>query len=237
MRLAILTDVHGNAYALEAVLTDIRSTSPDAVFNLGDTVWGGADPARAWALQQEFAPPTVRGNTDEMVAGWHGDRSKEWQDWLKTQLPANVPGMLGALPTTFVAAGGEVLLAHGDLHNTWEALILHVEGGQSRVKPASELAESITDWPAARVVLVGHTHKEAVVCEGGVTFVNVGSVSRQFQGDPAARWALLEKRGAVWSVTFRRVEYDVEAAAQWALAHCFDGEREARHLRTGRFPN
>ena len=50
MRLAVLGDVHGNAFALDAVLADVRSAAPDALFNLGDTVWGGADPARAWAL-------------------------------------------------------------------------------------------------------------------------------------------------------------------------------------------
>lgn len=60
MRLAVLGDVHGNAFALRAVLDDIRAASPDQVLNLGDTVWGCADPARAWALQQEFAPPSVR---------------------------------------------------------------------------------------------------------------------------------------------------------------------------------
>lgn len=236
MRLAVLTDVHGNAFALEAVLSDIQSTLPDAIYNLGDTVWGGADPARAWALQQEHAPPTVRGNTDEMIAGWHEDRGQPWQGWVKAQVPAQVPALLGALPTTAEVAGGEVLLAHGSVHNAWEALFDVPKDGVFFPAHPRQMLERVQEWPDVRVVLVGHTHREALACEGGVTFVNVGSVSRQFQGDPAARWVLLEKRGGEWSVGFRRVEYDVEAAARWALAHCPLGETEARHLRTGRFP-
>lgn len=231
MRLAVLSDVHGNAYALQAVLADIRAAAPDAVYNLGDTVWGGADPARAWAEQLEHAPPTVRGNTDETVAGWHAGRAEQWRDWVVGQLPPEVPGVLGWLPTTAQAAGGELLLAHGSLHSAWDALFV---GRSGAAATPEELREQVREWPRARVVVVGHTHREQVACADGVTFVNVGPVSRQLQGDPAARWALLERRGPLWNVTLRRTAYDVEAAAAWALAHCPDGEKEAAHLRRGR---
>ncbi|CAM3750860.1 metallophosphoesterase family protein [Deinococcus frigens] len=231
MRLAILSDVHGNAYALEAVLAGIRAASPDAVYNLGDTVWGGADPARAYALQLEHAPPTVRGNTDETVAGWHGGRSEAWREWVVAQLPPEVPGVLGRLPTTAAAAGGELLMAHGGMNSAWDALFAGTGGGAAT---PDGLLEQVAGWPEARVVVVGHTHREQFACACGVTFVNVGPVSRQVQGDPAARWAMLERRGPVWNVTFQRTEYDVEAAARWALAHCIGGEKEARQLRSGR---
>ncbi|UBV42200.1 metallophosphatase family protein [Deinococcus taeanensis] len=233
MRIAVLGDVHGNAFALEAVLADLRACAPDLTLNLGDTVWGAADPARAWALQLEHAPPTVRGNTDELVAGWHPDRFPEWQAWVTEQLPPDLPGTLGALPTTAQRAGGELLLAHGAPHTTWDALFAGPDG---RSASPAELEARVQDFPAARVVLIGHTHQEQLRSVHGLTFVNVGAVSRQLQGDPAARWTLLERRAGQWNVTFRRVPYNVEAAAAWAAAHCPMGAQEAEHLRTGRPP-
>ena len=231
MRLAVLTDIHGNAFALEAVLEDVRSAAPDAVYNLGDTVWGGADPARAWAMQLEHAPPTVRGNTDEVIAGLV-DRWADERAWLMSELDAAVPAALATLPLTASLHGGEVLLAHGSPGSAWEALMYR--GGPEQPASPEELEARCADWPARRVVVVGHTHTELLRQWRGVSYVNAGAVSRQKDGDSSARWVLLEQRGNLWNVQFRRVAYDTEAAAQWALAHAPDGEQEAQMLRTGR---
>jgi hypothetical protein len=75
------------------VLDDIRAAAPDLILNLGDTVWGAADPAAAWALQAEFAPPSVRGNTDERVAGLRDGR-EGMREWLRSQLPPDLPARL-----------------------------------------------------------------------------------------------------------------------------------------------
>lgn len=66
-----------------------------------------------------------------------------------------------------------------------------------------------------------------------MSYVNAGAVSRQKDGDSSARWVLLEQRGNLWNVQFRRVAYDTESAAKWAEAHAPDGADEARVLRTG----
>lgn len=236
MRIAILSDVHGNRFALEAVLKDIHAAKPDMVCNLGDCVWGGADPAGAWALQLRECPPSVRGNTEEFLLADVNElqeKTRQYREFVKGQL-GGVPAELRDLPLTATVAGGEVLLAHGSTDSAWDALFLTEKPGENRPALPGEMLERIQDWPEARVVVVGHTHRENFLCWHGVTFVNAGPVSRQFQGDPAARWVLLEKRGNVWDVTFKRCEYDSEAAAQWALAHALDGEKEAAHLRTGR---
>lgn len=235
MRLAVLTDVHGNRFALEAVLEDLRGTQPDAVYNLGDTVWNGADPAGAWALQRQHAPPTVRGNTDEYLLADPAEldpETRSHRDFLEGQL-GGVPPELAALPLTATAGDGEVLLAHGSTDSAWNALFLTEEGGGARPAQPGELLERVREWPGARVVVVGHTHTEGLRTQGGVTFVNAGAVSRQKDGDPTARWVLLERRAGVWNVTFRRVPYDTEAAARWAEAHLPEGAQEARVLRSG----
>ncbi|MDO4264815.1 MAG: metallophosphoesterase, partial [Deinococcus sp.] len=79
----------------------------------------------------------------------------------------------------------------------------------------------------------GHSHREHLRQLGPLTLVNCGAVSRQKDGDPQARWALLEGGSGRWNVQFRRVPYDVEAAATWAEAHACQGAKEARQLRTG----
>lgn len=234
MRLAILGDVHGNAFALRAVLDDIAAAAPDEVLNLGDAVWGASDPAAAWALQQEHAPPSVRGNTDERVAGLR-DGKAALRDWLLPLLPPDAPRQLGALPTTLDTADGEVRVAHGSPRSPWEDLLLTKgeEGTRSATRP--EIRERLSDF-AGRVVVVGHTHWEMLSVVDGVTVVNAGPVSRQKDGLPLARWVLLTRRGGVWTPEFRRTPYDTAAAAAWARAHGPEGigGREAAQLLSGK---
>lgn len=235
MRVAILSDVHGNRFALEAVLADIASVTPDVICNLGDTVWGGADPAEAWALQVREAPPTVRGNTDEFLLADAAElrpETRAYREFIEREL-GGVPSELASLPVTATVAGGEVLLAHGAPSSPWDALFLVEEEGAVRPALPAEMLERVAGWPTAQVVVVGHTHQEQVATHHGVTLINAGAVSRQGHGDPAARWVLLERRAGWWNVAFRRTSYDVEAAARCAEAHAPNGAGEARQLRTG----
>ena len=83
------------------------------------------------------------------------------------------------------------------------------------------------------MVVVGHSHQEHLRQIEPLTVVNAGAVSRQKNSSPHARWVLLEGEGDVWNVTFRRVPYDVEAAASWAEEHAHHGKKEAAQLRNG----
>jgi putative phosphoesterase len=235
MRIAIFSDVHGNRFALEAVLRDIETFRPDAIANLGDQVWGGADPAGAWKLQQEVGATTVRGNTDEFII-WpeKHEGAKAYAEWLRSLLPNNVGQQLEALPINAELAEGQVLVAHGSITSPWDALMVKYEGQPREVTP-DEMLEQVAGFPRAKVVVVGHTHDQKLRSKNGITFVNAGPVSRQFDGDPTARWVLLEKRQH-WSISFQRVSYDTGAAASWALSHAPNGEQEALMLRTAQRP-
>ncbi|AKH15701.1 metallophosphoesterase family protein [Deinococcus soli (ex Cha et al. 2016)] len=241
MRLAILGDVHGNAFALRAVLDDIRAASPDQVLNLGDTVWGCADPASAWALQQECAPPSVRGNTDERVAGLR-DGKETMRAWVRARLPADVPATLAALPTHLDTADGEVRVAHGSPRSPWEDLMLTgTPDGHTRPARFRELRERLGGFrfgAGGRVCIVGHTHREMLTVVDGLTVVNAGPVSRQKDGLPLARWVQLTRRAGHWTAEFRRVPYDTQAASTWARTHgpAGAGDHEAHWLTTGREP-
>ncbi|GGS18215.1 metallophosphoesterase family protein [Deinococcus knuensis] len=241
MRIAVLSDVHGNAFALRAVLDDIRAAAPDLILNLGDAVWGAADPGAAWALQAEFAPPSVRGNTDERVAGLRDGR-EEMRAWVRAQVPDSLPARLASLPVRLDVADGEVRAAHGSPRSAWEDLML-TESPAGRTRPArfAELRERLDGFTADRggqVCVVGHTHREMLAVVDGVTVMNVGPVSRQKDGLPLARWGLLTRRAGHWTPEFRRTPYDAGAAADWARAHAPQpvGAFEAAWLTAGREP-
>lgn len=241
MRIAVLSDVHGNAFALRAVLDDIRAASPDLILNLGDTVWGAADPAAAWALQAQFAPPSVRGNTDERVAGLRAGK-EEMRAWVRAQLPDAVAALLADLPVRLDVAGGEVRAAHGSPRSAWEDLMLTgTPAGRTRPARFAELRERLDGFTAdggGQVCVVGHTHREMLAVVDGVTVMNVGPVSRQKDGLPLARWGLLTRRAGYWTPEFRRTAYDVAGAAAWAREHAPPQAAafEAAWLSAGREP-
>lgn len=236
MNIAVFGDVHGNRFALEAVLKDMEAHRIDEWVNLGDQLFGGADPAGAFALQRElhdrYGVKEVRGNTDERLgeALTPATEKREMLQWLHSVLPAGAGAYVANLPTTATLAGGQVLAAHGSPSSAWEYLL---RDGKSWASDELVL-QRLGDTTEARVVVVGHSHLEHVRQIGGLTVVNCGAVSRQKDGSPLARWVLLEGEGDVWNVTFKRVAYDVDAAAAWAEAHAYAGDKEARQLRTGK---
>jgi predicted phosphodiesterase len=236
MKIAVFGDVHGNRFALEAVVADIEQQAPDAWVNLGDQLFGGADPAGAWQLQQELrtkhAVLEVRGNTDERLGEVLTETTEKraMLEWLHGVLPEGTGTYVSALPTSVTLASGAVLAAHGTPDSSWTALLLD---GKTWASDAL-VTERLGDIRNARVVLVGHSHQEHLRQIGALTVVNVGAVSRQKDGSPLARWVMLEGEGGRWNVSFRRVAYDVEAAARWAEEQAYQGVKEAVQLRIGR---
>lgn len=237
MRIAVFTDVHGNRFALKSVLADIASHKPDLMLNLGDTVLGGADPVGALKLQLESGALMVRGNADEEIANPEPDLDParlEVVNWLRGLLAEQDLIILENLPTMLELANGEILACHGNLETPWDFLML-CDNPQTFTDYATpnQLLSRIQKFPNAKVVLCGHSHRARVVTADGVQFVNVGSVSRQPDGDPRARWALLTRGENSWQVEHKFTNYDVEAAATWALENAPDGELEAQKLRSG----
>lgn len=236
MRIAVFGDVHGNRFALEAVVQDMERHAPDAWVNLGDQVFGGADPAGAWRLQQDlkarYGVMEVRGNTDERLGQPLSETTekREMLAWLHGVLPEGTGADLSNLPTSVILADGSVLAAHGTPDSAWTYLLL-----DGKTWASDELVrERLGDTGPTRVVVVGHSHLEHTRQLGSLTVVNAGAVSRQKDGSPLARWVLLDGDGNGWSVSFRRVPYDVEAAARWAEEHAHKGSKEAAQLRTGK---
>lgn len=238
MRAAILSDTHGNAYALEAVLQDIRQSAPDLIINLGDQIEGSADPGRAAELQASLNALEVRGNNEEKLwpAGRRSPLSLQMGAWLSTQITPQTQQRLAALPLTARVEG--IFACHGTPQSAWDMLLwewcFDPDGvtGFYRARDPRELRQLVEPLQA-EVVVCGHTHRAGATRVGDSLIINSGSVSDQVDGDPRARWTLLEKRNGVWTPDFRAVGYDIERAVQWSTRHSPFGKFEAKLLRSG----
>lgn len=236
MRVAVISDVHGNAFALEAVLRDIRAAAPDLTVNLGDQAEGSADPARALSIQAELAAAgalEVRGNNEEKL--WPGGRrsalSRAYGAWLEAHTDPALLARVAALPLT--ARAGGLLACHGTPDSAWHSLLwVWDHGGYYRARDPRELRATL-DPLGAEVVLCGHTHRAGTTRVGDTLLVNAGSVSDQVDGDPRARWTRLDRVNGQWAVTFHATPYDIEAAVAWAATHTPFGNGETSLLRTG----
>lgn len=233
MRAAIISDVHGNAFALEAVLREVAQAAPDVIINLGDQLEGPANPAQAAQMQAELGAIEVRGNNEEKL--WAGGRrtplSVEIGNWLTAQVPLPLLERLAQLPLT--ARAGEIFCCHGTPHSAWESLLwAWDEGGFYRSRGPHEL-RALVEPLEAEVVVCGHTHRAGATRVADTLVVNCGAVTDQVDGDPRARWTLLEKRGGHWATEFRATPYDVTAAITWAQQHSPFGEFAARTMAVG----
>ena len=213
MRIAIFSDIHGNLQALDAVLADIDDQQVDSVFCLGDLVGYGASPNEVIGRIRAKGFPTIMGNYDDGVGfdrdecgcayreeseRQRGDRSLAWTRAHVT--PQNKEYLQTLVPEIRLDAEGKrVLLVHGSPRKMNEYLF------EDRPLSSFQRLAASSD---ADLIAFGHTHKPYVKDVDGVRFLNVGSVGKPKDGDWRACYAILDPE-----VTFRRVPYDVAAAA------------------------
>src|SRR5919109_3226187 len=237
-RVTIFGDIHGNLPALEAVLADIDARELTPLYCLGDLVGYGTFPNEVIATIRERNIPTLMGNYDQgvgnssddcgcaytsPVAEALGKRSIAWTNQNTTaenklflrQLPAQFPLQLDEL---------RVRLVHGSPRKINEYLFAD--------RPAATL-ERLLDMAEADVLVCGHTHiPYHRILPSGRHVVNAGSVGKPKDGNPQACYIVLESIDNTLSVTFRRVPYDIELAAQRIEASDMPHEY-AEMLRTG----
>ena len=221
MKVALISDVHANLPALEAVLREAERAGAAAVWSMGDQVGYGGDPDAVVARLIGAGAACVLGNHDAAAAGLIG--TEEFNHlaataaaWTAHALGEASRAWLGGLPEVLESDGWQ--RAHGTLHDpTWEYL--------STMRAAEHhFAAQTARWSA-----VGHTHVPMVVWEEAEGFaitapgdgttvalderracVNPGSVGQPRDGDTRASWALLDTDAG--EVTFHRVAYDIGAA-------------------------
>lgn len=228
MRLAVVSDIHGNARALASVIEDIAAQGADAVVCLGDIVSGPLDPAGVAEIVRGLGWLTVRGNHDRWLVERAPDALDPVDRFARARLAPDALGWLEGLPASAVF-GDEILLCHGTPRSDTEVWLDNYVHERRTVLPdeasVARHAEGL-DFP---LFLCGHTHMpRAVRLRDGRAIVNPGSVGLQFViGSPDARYALLDRDGAHWAVSLRSVSYDHMGAAREAEANGFPAWRDA----------
>ncbi|MCC6716425.1 MAG: metallophosphoesterase family protein [Acetobacteraceae bacterium] len=228
MRLAIISDIHGNLLALEAVLKDITTRAVDDTINLGDWIAGPLWPRETFELLQSLEIPSVRGNHDRWATDRPDDKMPPAGRFARDALDPVQVATLFALPETIERADGAILACHGT--PTDDMAYLLEESLEGRLAPASRaaLAERLGAESKRQVVLCGHSHRQALVTgPDGCLVLNPGSVGCPSFADlpaaanlehrsPHARYAILTHQNGRWAADLIALEYDWDAAAQKA---------------------
>ncbi len=236
MRVAIVSDIHGNLTALEAVVADLRETSPDLILHGGDLAHSGARPAEVVDRIRELGWTGILGNTDEML--FRPEALAEFASHapqLKTLF-----GMIGAM----AAATREAL---GPERVAWLSRlpVCHIQPGLALVHaspndlwraPMPDAPDEIlhaTYGPLGQPLAVyAHIHRPYVRSAGASTVANTGSVSLSHDGDPRASYLLIDD--GVPSI--RRVAYDIVAeVAALAANRLPHADWVARNIAAGSF--
>ena len=217
MRVAILSDIHGNRRAFEAVLDDLQQVAPDVILHGGDLAAGGAHPADIIDQVRSLGWPGVRGNTDEML--WSPESLAEYAaanpkiERLLAMVQETIPPTLASigeerlrwlegLPTMYSQEGFS--LVHASPDDLWRAPMANA---------SDEELQSTYASLGAPIVVYGHIHCPYVRRLHRMTVANTGSVSQSYDGDTRASYLLMDGD----SVAIRRVEYDVESEAKELL--------------------
>ncbi len=211
---ALLSDIHGNLPALEAVVADIRRQRPDAVYVLGDMVNGCPWSGEVVDLIVSHGWPMLLGNHDDAVLQLDTPRMEPryahrrpyaalW--WTREHLDPRHLTVLDRLPqqvTLTLPAAPSVCLVHG----------LPGDFSQGfRPDAAEEWAVGRLAQVAEKTVGAGHTHLPMIRPFGAWLVVNPGSVGVPYDGDVRAGYAWLEWTGERWLASIRRLDYDLQA--------------------------
>jgi putative phosphoesterase len=217
MRVAIVSDVHGNRRAFQAVLADLRQFAPDLVLHGGDLAYGGAQPAEIIDQVRSLGWTGVHGNTDEML----------WSPQSLAEFAARQP-KLGPLlsileeliPPTLARIGEERLRWLERLPQQYSGegfSLVHASPGDLWRAPMPNASDDELETTygslGARIVVYGHIHRPYIRRLPVITVANTGSVSQSYDGDTRASYLVIDRE----SVTIRRVEYDVESEAKELL--------------------
>jgi predicted phosphodiesterase len=246
LRAAIISDVHSNLPALEAVLEAIEEAGVDQLWCLGDVVGYGADPDACAALIRDRCDVCLVGNHDLAVLerldiSSFSDAAAAAVEWTRERVGAATLDFLGGLEPQGAREG--IGLFHASPRDPiWEYVL------------TTDQADASLDEQSARVCLIGHSHISLFFTRpdsrpasqthgaqagdgalldlaGGDWLINPGSVGQPRDGDPRAAW--MELDSDEWTARFHRVDYDVAAAAEAILEAGLPGPL-AERLGVGR---
>jgi predicted phosphodiesterase len=244
-RIAVVSDIHGNLGALEAVVRDFRRRGVDQVINLGDSLSGPLLPLQTAQYLMASGWLHLAGNHERQVltqgpGSWSAADAYTHEQLGATQL-AWMASLAHCMPW-----GDELMLCHGTPRSDVEYFLETVEPGGVRIATADEVQARLSGVHAP-LVLCGHTHRPRVLrSAAGQLILNPGSVGLPAfddehpfahvieNGSPDARYAIVERVQGDWVASLIAVPYKHEAMAR--LADARDQPDWAHALRSGYMP-
>lgn len=232
MKVAVISDIHGNFQALASVIADIQMNNCEQVWCLGDLAMAGPQPRAVldYFMNKASDWVVIKGNTDKMIT----DFNLKMYEKLQAKFPVMANALLDdvdiiekeykdylvSLPErkNLIIEKVSVLLVHGSPRKINEDIL-----------PGMKMSEiqDIIEGETADLILCGHTH---VPCGyqtlSKQTVVNVGSVGRPMTGIPMANYVIVEFNGGTFTITHKEIEYDYQLAASLIRAREFEGANE-----------
>jgi putative phosphoesterase len=241
--IAVISDVHGNSWALSAVLEDLKKRTVDVIFNLGDSLYGPLDPAGTFQLLRKQDMVSISGNEDRLIVESVDSCNKNNTiKYVLSELGSEALHWLRTLPLT--RAVDDFFLCHGTPEKDDVYLIEKITPRGVELRNAHELLREIRTIKQA-VICCGHSHMKNLLepCPGRY-IVNPGSVGlpayedplphphAMESGNPNASYCIVKKENNRYRIEHVLVSYDWEAAAECATGNYRDDW--SNWLRTGK---
>ncbi|MEB3211797.1 MAG: metallophosphoesterase family protein [Leptolyngbyaceae bacterium] len=245
MKFAVLSDIHGNVWALEAVLEDAKRRGITRFINLGDVLYGPLKPLETYTLLKTIDAVTIQGNEDREVYEFDPRQGKTHPTltYMLKELGEEPIQWLRALPKTLLI-DDDIFACHGIPASDVVYLLEDVSNGFPVVRSEAAIAQYL-EGTSRSVVLCGHSHIARVVyLSSGQLIVNPGSVGVPAYDDdvpnyhamqnysPLASYAVIKKREGSWHVELLKIPYDVQLAVDQAQRR--DRHDWAQWIKTGR---
>ena len=225
MRIAVISDIHGNFFALDVILTDIEQEAIDQIVCLGDAIQGGPQPAQTVRRLRELHCPIVMGNADAwLLTGRNTSLHEQITEsqlatrmWSLAQLSEDDLAWIGRFQPTVeldLEAGKKLLCFHGSPHSFDDILLPDT--------PEEEFQRLLGGFDVA-LMTGGHTHTQQLRRLGDAWYFNPGSVGLaynwrlpddQFHADPWAEYAIVTAQERRIGLEFRHVPFDVDELIQ-----------------------
>ncbi|OIK12154.1 YfcE family phosphodiesterase [Bacillus sp. MUM 13] len=213
MKIAFISDIHGNAIALESVLKDIQKKNIDKIYVLGDLCYRGPDPRRSLDLVRSLNVEVVKGNADEWVVrgvqkGEVPDQALELmnreREWTVSQLQQSDIDYLDGLPAKlhFEVEGVSIHAFHATPVSLFEVITPNEDDQIIKAKLMSS-----TD---SQVYIYGHIHRPYIRYMNGKVIMNIGSVGLPFDGLTKASYGVIEVHKQGFTASIERVNVDIE---------------------------